>query len=201
MERRWWAIVPARSGPVAKSRLVTRPAQQRADLALAFAHDVITALAGAESIDQILIVGDVIAPGTRTLSDPGGGLNSALMHAARSVPDGQPVMVLLGDIPCVRPSDIDAVVKRAAEHDRTFVSDAEGTGTTTLTSREARLLNPHFGVRSRAAHAHSGAMELTDPELFRVRRDVDTEVALWDAVRLGIGAATAQVLTRDTAPP
>ena len=83
----------------------------------------------------------------------------------------------------------------AQAHARCFVCDSEGVGTTMLASADPAELGPHFGERSRAAHAASGAVEIEDPALPRLRRDVDSEVALWDARRLGVGPATAAVLT------
>ena len=39
-------------------------------------------------------------------------------------------------------------------------------------------------------------VEITGPGLAGLRRDVDTEVDLWDAVRLGVGRHTAGLLSR-----
>ena len=43
----------------------------------------------------------------------------------------------------------------------------------------------------------TGRVELTDPALVRLRSDVDTEVDLWNAVRLGVGTHTAAALRDD----
>jgi 2-phospho-L-lactate guanylyltransferase len=53
--------------------------------------------------------------------------------------------------------------------------------------------SPRFGGRSRAAHRAAGAVELMLEGIASVRRDVDTEVDLWDALRLGVGPRTKAV--------
>ena len=78
-----------------------------------------------------------------------------------------------------------------------FVPDAAGTGTTMLTAAAGTALDPRFGERSCAAHAASGAVRLSPADAAGLRRDVDTEVDLWDALRLGVGPATAAVLGTD----
>ena len=76
------------------------------------------------------------------------------------------------------------------------MADAAGIGSTLLTARPGVELGPRFGERSRAAHRSSGAVELaaSPGALAGLRRDVDTEVDLWDAVRLGVGPATTDAL-------
>jgi 2-phospho-L-lactate guanylyltransferase len=61
--------------------------------------------------------------------------------------------------------------------------------------------SPAFGERSRARHVQLGYVDLgldSSAEarrlLARARRDVDTQVDLWDAMRIGVGAATSAVL-------
>ncbi len=56
---------------------------------------------------------------------------------------------------------------------------------------------PRFGPRSRAAHAASGAVALEVGPVPGLRRDVDTEVDLWDAGRLGLGPATAELVLEE----
>ena len=77
-----------------------------------------------------------------------------------------------------------------------FVADTEGTGTTLLTAADGSRLDPRFGHRSRARHAASGAVELVTGPLASLRRDVDTEVDLHDARRLGLGPRTLAVLAQ-----
>lgn len=195
----WWAIVPVRSGPGAKSRLSDLPAGVRAGLSLAFARDTIAAVRDCRDVDAIIVVGDptaldALGDSAITIPDPGGGLNAAVETAADQVPPANPVAVLLGDLPALSAAALGVALQAGRAFPRSFVCDAEGVGTTVLMSLDGSRLQPHFGERSRAAHAASGAVEINAPGLERLRRDVDTTVALWDAVRLGVGPATRQAL-------
>jgi 2-phospho-L-lactate guanylyltransferase (CobY/MobA/RfbA family) len=77
-----------------------------------------------------------------------------------------------------------------------FVSDVEGTGTTMLAARTLEEFQPRFGHRSRAAHRLAGVTELEGAGLTSLRRDVDTEVDVHDARRLGLGPRSAEVVAR-----
>lgn len=196
----WWVIVPVRSGAGAKTRLSTLPAPARAAIALAFAQDTIAAATACSEVSGVIVVADDIArrslvgPALRHVDDPGTGLNGALVAGAAMVPAGAGAVALMSDLPSLTPDELARALCLARAHPRSFVCDSEGIGTAMLASMDPGALDPHFGERSRAAHAASGAVEIEDPSLPRLRRDVDSEVALWDARRLGVGPATAQAL-------
>lgn len=207
MRPSWWFVVPVRRAGGSKSRLSHLSAADRRDLTTAFAQDTLSAVLNAESAAGVVVVGDLPRedipdsalaeqPAVLVLPDPGVGLNGAITAATAAVPSGAPVAAILGDLPALTPADIDRALSAAARADRSFVCDADGIGTTLLASRHGSALDPRFGPRSRAAHARSGAQEILDPKLARLRRDVDTDVDLWDARRLGVGPATARVLAR-----
>jgi 2-phospho-L-lactate guanylyltransferase len=75
------------------------------------------------------------------------------------------------------------------------VVDQPGTGTTLLAAAPGVPLDPHFGVGSARAHEESGAVPIELPGIDSVRRDVDTAADLAHAVQLGVGPATADVLS------
>jgi 2-phospho-L-lactate/phosphoenolpyruvate guanylyltransferase len=178
-------LVPLKNPSSAKSRLST---PLRAELAAAFAADVLAASTHGES-----------EVATTVVPETGRGLNADLTEAHEAL--GRPrTAVIVGDLPCLTADVLAALVTSAsAQSGRCFVPDAAGTGTTILFSPASTPLDPRFGPRSRAAHRQSGAVELdlhgvTGAE--RARRDVDTDVDLWDAMRIGVGPATAEVLQR-----
>ncbi len=103
-------------------------------------------------------------------------------------------MALAGDLPALT-SEVLSTALEAGPPGRWFVSDSIGTGTTMLVASDTRL-SPAFGPHSRAAHRASGAAELDIAGIARLRRDVDTEVDLWDAIRLGVGPRTRHALSR-----
>ena len=203
---RWIVLVPVKRLAHAKTRLSTRTAQERSSLALAFARDVVVAAVATPSVNEVIVITDdsVVAAaarecGARVVEDaPDAGLNPALAHGAliaRRTDTTSGLVVLAGDLPALRPEDLTIVLQQAAAHPgRSFVADVAGIGTTALAARPGHELDPEFGGRSRAAHRASGAHELMSPDIASVRRDVDTEVDLWDAIRIGVGAATTAVL-------
>lgn len=203
----WTAIVPIKPTESAKSRLVHHSAEHRRDLSVAFAADALLALSNAAMVERVLVVG-AWNPALTTLEsdlavevlpDAASGLNPALIAAAGTLPPSTPLCVMVGDLPAVTPEQIDAALTAAEGHERSIISDAQGTGTTTLMVQQAAFLQPLFGHRSRAAHVRSGAIDLMRVRAPGMRRDVDTEVDLWDAQRLGVGPHTRAALARTTA--
>jgi len=205
----WTAVVPVKSLPDAKSRLLPDADPTRPELALAFLEDVLSALAGAAGIVHVVVVTDdarvqsiVEASSAHWLPEaPHLGLNPAAAFGAASLPHDTAVAIIAGDLPCLNPSAVDLVLALAEAHGRAFVSDAQGIGTTMLLDRMAATCTPAFGERSRARHVQLGYVDLgldvSDEArrlLSRARRDVDTQVDLWDARRIGFGPATSAVL-------
>jgi 2-phospho-L-lactate guanylyltransferase len=124
----------------------------------------------------------------------GAGLTRSIAHGiahARST-GAEHVAVLLGDVPCLRPGDLDDALALAAEHPLAFVPDADGTGTTLATALAGVGFEPRFGPDSAGEHARAGFVPLEASA--RLRRDVDTLVALEEAIALGTGAHTAHVI-------
>jgi 2-phospho-L-lactate guanylyltransferase len=76
---------------------------------------------------------------------------------------------------------------------RSFVPDADGTGTVLLAAAAGIPLDPRFGAGSAAAHAGSGATELTG-DWPGLRQDVDTAADLRAVLALGAGAHTYALL-------
>ena len=192
----------------AKSRLLPADDPHRAELAMAFLEDVLTALADAPLRARIVVTGDdrvrriALAHGAHIVDDPEDGrdpLNAAVLAGAAAA--GGDVLAVTADLPSLTPTAVAAVLAAAdAVPGTSFVPDAAGTGTTMLAMRTGAL--PAFGPRSRARHAHAGyaPLELHGPDGPRARRDVDTAIDLWDARRLGVGEATQRVLDWTAAP-
>lgn len=195
----WTALVPVKAN--AKSRLDADPLV-RARLSRAFLADVLEALTSTQAIDQVLVVTDDpgiaqdLAERVHTHLTSARGLNAELTEALQTL-GARPAAILAADLPCVTVESIDCVLELAAQWDRSFVTDAQGLGTTMLLAHDAGACTPMFGARSHARHAQAGYHELRAqsadqlPLLARARRDVDTPLDLWDAVRLGIGPASA----------
>lgn len=198
MDSGWRIVIPLRLSD-AKSRLSTQTAPRRRALVVAMALDVLAAATACPSVDEVVLVSDpegmeaVAAAGlagARLLDDPGEGLNAAIRAGATSA--SGPVAALLADVPCATPDAL-AIALAECTEGPVIVSDAEGLGTTLLAARHVGDLRPRFGPRSRAAHVTDGARDILDTvpgALAGLRRDVDSEVDLWDALRIGAGAFT-----------
>jgi 2-phospho-L-lactate guanylyltransferase len=201
--RRWSVVVPAKRLTVAKTRL--RPLTERlgtdhGHLVLALLADTVAAAVASAAVAEVVVVTDdpaaadvVRSLGARTVPDlPDRGLNPALEHGAGSATNPA-VAALSSDLPALRPSDL-ADALQAAGEGRSFVADADGTGTTLLTAVGTDL-RPMFGDRSAEAHLGSGAVPLTG-EWPGLLRDVDTEADLRAALALGAGVRTTALVGR-----
>jgi 2-phospho-L-lactate guanylyltransferase len=195
MLHRWFAVLPVKPLPAAKTRLRGAvPDAAHADLVLAMAQDTVAAALSCEAIGDLLVVCDDPAVraalgqlGAQTLPDtPDGGLNAALVHGAQQAGE-RAVVALTADLPALRPAELAAALDKAARlGSRAYVTDAEGTGTVLLTAPAGVALAPRFGPGSAAAHRASGARPI-EGEWPTLRRDVDTPSDLEAAKRLGLG--------------
>lgn len=116
--------------------------------------------------------------------------------AARSTVPGVAVAALLGDLPALRPDDLDAALALAGSVPRGFVPDAQGTGTTMLTARGGAVPVPRFGAGSACAHELAGHVRLAVPRGSTLRRDVDLPADLDEVAALELGARTGALLAR-----
>lgn len=187
----------------AKTRLApVLSAQAREQLVLAMLTDTIAAAAAVPAVSSITVVtpdpdaaAAARALGARAVADPTPAghpdpLNNAI-GAAETIIGVPNIVVLQGDLPALRSSELAEALSFAQLHPRTFVGDRHGTGTAALFAFGVPLA-PRFGPDSTRLHADSGAVELTGhwPGL---RCDIDTPEDLTAALTLGVGPATRQV--------
>jgi 2-phospho-L-lactate guanylyltransferase len=189
----WTLVLPLKRLELAKSRL--RAEVAGADrVALAFAADTLAAVAATEQVSSVVVVTadpELAAlargHGAEVVPDTADGLDAAVTLGLVA-PRRAPLAVLLGDLPALRPAELADALTHAARHPRSMVADAAGTGTTLLADTQGAPI-PRFGAGSRARHEAAGHVVLdAAPGL---RRDVDTVADLAEALRLGVGAATA----------
>ncbi|MFJ8886884.1 2-phospho-L-lactate guanylyltransferase [Streptomyces sp. NPDC102402] len=201
----WSLVVPLKPLVRAKSRLGRAVGGDlRPRLALAFAQDTVSAALSCRAVADVVVVTDdpvagaaLAALGARTVADtPAAGLNAALEHGARAAlarHGGAAVAALNADLPALRPDELARVLEFSSAFPRTFVSDAQGIGTTFLSAAPGVELRPAFGGASRARHLASGAVEIALRGLDSVRRDVDTGDDLGAALALGVGRFTTEL--------
>lgn len=204
------AIVPVKRWADAKSRLPLSE-EIRSDLARAFAADVIAAVAGTSRVGRIVVVSSgagvaelVRGTAVHLMADPeqvdGDRLNAAISAGAawalREHPQ-DPVVVVPADLPSLTSAALGTLLAAVAGVDRAVVPDASGEGTALLVAGDPSRLSPRYGADSAARHAELGYVPMhdVDPGL---RRDVDSLADLAEAVSLGVGPATAEVVRQHT---
>jgi 2-phospho-L-lactate guanylyltransferase len=203
-------VIAVKRLDAAKTRLTpVIAADDRRALVLAMLTDTIAAARGA-GLHQLVVVSPdssvaavALGAGATTVVDDGEVLNDAfaigIEHALSMWPDNR-ILVLQADLPAARPASLHAAVARSAQHERSYIPDHSGTGTTALFLNVdmpggADVLR--FGVNSASEHRGRGAVDLTAgadrwPDL---RMDVDTVDDLLTAQHIGLGGATSLVVS------
>lgn len=195
----WTVLLPAKALPAAKTRLAgaSDGPDEHVRLVRAIREDTLAAAHRADGVARVVVVVDSPGadhPGSEVFVQRAPGLNAALREAADWAGDRWPadgVAALVGDLPALRPEELAAALAAGAEHPRSFVPDAAGTGTTLLAARAGVALDPRFGPGSSARHAADAVALPAGPGL---RHDVDTADDLRAAAAFGLGPATAGAL-------
>lgn len=216
----WVVVLPVKRWTTAKSRLTANPVV-RADLARAFALDVIAAARSTPGVAGVLVVareptlavllsrmalercegGPAELAEAVVVDDPGGNLDQSVLHGADQAARrwaGLGTAAVMSDLLALRSGHLASVLAAATVHDRSAVADAEGTGTTVLTAGAGNDIRPSFGAGSFARHRRLGAADLTAVAAPGVRRDVDLAAQLVTARRLGVGVHTQAVCDQFT---
>ncbi len=201
----WTILVPVKRLSTAKSRMTTAGLRDVDALAMAFFQDTLAAATGCPAVERVVVATSDVrvtdwarGAGATVFDDSDSvGINGAVRAASSGV--GGNLAVLVSDLPCSSPDALAAWLRRAGRHSTAFVADAAGTGTTMWTRLAGQPTDPRFGIDSRSAHRGTGCIDLVDVAggdvdedgLDRIRRDVDTPSDLVDALRIGVGPATA----------
>ena len=206
-----WAVVVARVGDGAKSRLAhVLDSAQRRELALAMLADVLAVCTSADApLDGVIAVLDTVEAralarkfGAQAIADPlRGEMNAAAVAglAAAQACGATTAIVLPGDIPLLSVADLSALIAAAGEAPRAVVVGAsrDRDGTNALLLRPCNVIAPSFGPPSVARHvglaraAGAATTMLTDLGL---SHDVDTPADLSALADLPVGRHTARLL-------
>ncbi len=178
-EAPWTLVVPVKPARIGKSRLGADVGVVRA-----IALDTIVAASRASRVGRMIVVtGDADLVGA--LADAGvafevvddsppRGLSGAIAAGLATADVRGPRAVLLGDLPALDPSELDAALDAASGSARSFVPDAEGAGSSLATALGGVDLVEAFGADSAVRHRALGLTELDVPADSGLRRDVDT---------------------------
>ncbi|MBJ7400888.1 2-phospho-L-lactate guanylyltransferase [Mycolicibacterium sp.] len=146
----------------------------------------LTAAAAARELGAIVLAD----PTPSRHPDP---LNNAVLAAYQSLLQTMAnIVVLQGDLPALKTTELHEALALARPYPRSFVADRQGSGTAALFAFGVNP-QPRFGPDSASRHRESGAVELTGawPGL---RCDIDTPEDLAAARVLGVGPATAAAI-------
>ncbi len=200
----WTVVLPVKGLEHAKRRLAPDVGPWRMSLAAAFAADTLEAALATAHVDRVLVVGGegiagptLARPRVSQLPDVG-DLDAAVARGttwAREQVPRCPILVLQADLPCLRASDLENLAEAAPATRPGVLADSEGLGTVALTLPAGTSLSTAFGAGSFGRHVRAGAEPIA-VQAPHLRRDVDTLEHLRDAVRLGVGRHTRQVLER-----
>jgi len=191
-------LVPVKPPAVGKSRLAELGDQERRELAAAIALDTVEACRAAVTVSEVLGITDdagfaaqLAAIGCVSIPDGisddlNGTLRLAAAEARRRWPELVPV-ALLGDLPALRPAELDAALTSIEPGEAAYVADADGSGTSLYTAAYDDF-SPRFGGGSAAAH--DVVARPIAGELPGLRRDVDDLTDLRQAWALGVGPRT-----------
>lgn len=197
-------VVPIRSLETGKSRLLPDSHPLRPQLALAFFLDTISALERSPFVDRIVVVSKdmTIHRSVRTrcevVADAESGLAAAVDIGVEELRNGRhagPAAVVLPDLPFATADAFDELFLDAHKHERAFLADSAGNGTTCVTATSTDLLIHRFGPNSARTHAATGLVALGVP-VPALRADVDVLTNLCDQQSLKLGAETSKVLSR-----
>ncbi len=197
----WTVVVPFKPAAVGKSRLTHDDRLVRA-----IALDTVAAALGCARVARVIAVtadralaADLAALGAHPrLEEAPLGIAAALALGLSDVPVADARAALLGDLPALTAADLDAALDLAVAHERAYVADAEGTGTTLVTARGGAAFQSFFGAGSASRHAAAGLVLLPVPAGSSLRRDVDDVEQLAEARAYGLGARTLAVLDAAT---
>lgn len=192
-------VIPLKPAAVGKSRL-----GGGAELARAIALDTVEAAARAAQVRRLIVVtaDTTIAGELFPLFDHGdviiepepAGITAAIARGFERTPLETFRAVLLGDLPGLQPGDLDVALTLAADAERGFVRDADGSGTTLVSARSGVAFEEHFGPGSAEAHRAAGFAELAVPAGSSVRYDVDDAEQLEALASRRLGPRTTAVL-------
>lgn len=195
---RWAVIVPLKPAVAGKSRLGADPSVARA-----MGVDTVAAAAAATAVGAVIVVtadpetareASALAGVTVVAEPDAAGLDAAVAVGVAAAGADRPRAALLGDLPALRPEELDAALAAASSVDRAVVADRAGTGSTLVTARAGIPWASAFGTDSFERHRARGCVPLATPTASGLRHDVDTAADLAAVLALGVGPRTAAAL-------
>lgn len=171
----WRALVPIKQGANRKSRLASILSRGERDaLALRMTRHVLAELGKCAAIAELSILAATRPEWWRGgwVEDRGQGLNRELAGWRRSVGTA-PVLIVHGDLPLLRKSELDDLLSIATAEGIALATDRAGEGSNALAIADGRAFDFRFGPGSRSLHA-AQAPGLAVVDLPGLASDIDT---------------------------
>jgi 2-phospho-L-lactate guanylyltransferase len=199
-----WAIVPVKRLSHAKQRLSPLlSGTERADLARAMLHDVLTALCATPELKGIVVVtGDPLVAnvatlfGARVVADiPETGVNAAVQQGLRTLDmPSAAVLIVPADVPFATASDLRLVIAELGQYPVVLAPASTDGGTNALAMRKAGLIAPSFGDDSFVRHQAMARGDGADCGIVRIEglgRDIDCpeDLLFWSGSKKSLQTA------------
>lgn len=204
------ALVPAKALDAAKGRLAALLSEdERRQLALAMLEDVVKALQAVPEVDLVAVISpdaEVLktaeALGAEAIEEPPSvrGLNQALAHGLSIMSGHGPdaLLVVLADVPGVKPADIREVLE-ALPGRGVVIAPSSARGTSALALRPPDIIPFRFGEQSFQKHKREAAARRIEHAIVRneaLANDIDEPADLGRLLEHPAETATQRLLAR-----
>jgi 2-phospho-L-lactate guanylyltransferase len=202
-----WAIIPVKHLREAKSSLsgILGPDQRR-QLVLSMLADVLNAVKQTSSISGVAVVSPdkkvldfASLHGATDIVESGLELNAALKYAIKYIVgrDGTSVLILPGDLPLLKSSDIENLTAMATAQRDVVIAPSKTNGTNALLIRPPDLIDLRFGGESFPLHIQESFRAGVKARVYRspsVATDIDEPADLLSIETLGVGTRSHDFL-------
>jgi 2-phospho-L-lactate guanylyltransferase len=204
-------VIPVKRLSESKTRLShSLSLKDRQKLVLVMMEDVVASLKQSNLVDRVV----VLTPdrqvavraenlGAETMMDQTkGGINESIAKAADyeiKERSGSSLLILPVDVPLVKPTTIDSIIRRVNKSSHAFVviSPSIAKGTNALLRNPPDAIPTHYGVNSFDAHVAEARARKVQLEVYRsedLEIDVDTPSDLYEIMRKGNSTRTSEFL-------
>lgn len=205
------ALVPAKALDRAKGRLAALLTEdERRQLALAMLEDVVKALQAVPQIDSVAVISpdaEVLdaarALDAEAIAEPPSvrGLNQALAHglSVMSSPAPDALLVVLADVPAVKPADVKEVLDALPADRGVVIAPSSAKGTSALALRPPDVIPFRFGEQSFQDHKREAAARVIEHAIVRneaLANDIDEPADLKRLLEHPAETATHRLLAR-----
>jgi 2-phospho-L-lactate guanylyltransferase len=181
-----FAVIPVKSLSKAKMRLsVVLNPQERQAFTLAMFEDVLNAVKRSRVHQTVVISSDLVVQkfahrfGVTTLQEKAYGLNKVIAQATSWCiqKDAESVLILPGDIPLLKPEDVNKMISLSSEEPCIVISPSRNEGTNALLLKPPNVIQPRFGPDSFRKHLSEASTQKVLSKVYssnRISLDIDS---------------------------